>query len=132
MIGIVGGVASGKSLVAEQLASVRAPVVLDADQAGHEVLRTAEVKQRRARRWGDGDFRRGRPDRSRGSWRKIVFAPAPEGPRELKYLEQLTHPRIGQLLRAADRRNWPRPADVPAVVLDAPLLFEGRLGRVLR
>ncbi|MCH8047336.1 MAG: dephospho-CoA kinase, partial [Planctomycetes bacterium] len=38
IIGIIGGVASGKSLVARQLKQLGA-VVLDGDALGHEVLR---------------------------------------------------------------------------------------------
>lgn len=38
ILGLLGGVASGKSLVARQLADMGA-VVLDADRAGHEALR---------------------------------------------------------------------------------------------
>ena len=42
IIGIVGGVASGKSLVARQFEQLGAGV-LGADAAGYDVLRTAEV-----------------------------------------------------------------------------------------
>lgn len=38
IIGILGGVASGKSLVAQQLTQLGAGV-LDADKAGHDALR---------------------------------------------------------------------------------------------
>ena len=98
ILGLLGGVASGKSLVARQLAELGA-VVLDADRAGHEALRLPRVEAAARRRWGDAVFGPdGHIDRSRLA--KIVFAPPPDGPKERKYLEALTHPEIGRRLAA--------------------------------
>ena len=120
VIGIVGGVASGKSLVAEQLRRLGA-VILDADRAGHEVLQEESVRRALRQRWGDDVFDdRGGVDRAAVA--QIVFGPSPTGPQERAFLEQITHPRIGGRLReqvAAAQR-----AGAPVVVLDAPLLFE--------
>ncbi len=118
IIGIVGGVASGKSLVAGQFARLGAGV-LDADRAGHEALRLPAVEAAARQRWGEAVFADGRIDRARLA--RIVFAPGPEGRREREYLEQLTHPEIARLLREqADAL-----AGQAAVgVLDAALLFE--------
>lgn len=120
IIGVIGGVASGKSLVAKQL-SDRGAVVLDADRLGHEVLRQEGVKAEVRRRWSDEVFGPdGEIDRRRLA--RIVFAPSPEGPRERVYLEKLTHPEITRRLRqeisrlAADGQKL--------AVLDAPLLTE--------
>jgi len=55
VIGILGGIASGKSLVARELQN-RGAVVLSADQAGHEVLREAAVEQAARERWGPEVF----------------------------------------------------------------------------
>ena len=98
ILGLLGGVASGKSLVARQLAELGA-VVLDADRAGHEALRLPGVEAAARRRWGDAVFGQdGHIDRSRLA--KIVFAPPPDGPKERKFLETLTHPEIGRRLAA--------------------------------
>ena len=43
MIGIIGGIGSGKSLVADLLAA-RGAVVIDADEVGHEVLDRPEAR----------------------------------------------------------------------------------------
>jgi len=122
VFGIVGGVASGKSLVADQLRSLGA-VVIDADRVGHDVLREPEVKQAIRDRWGDNVF-----DASdevvRRAVAKIVFATPPAGPVELAFLEGLTHPRIGARLKS-ELDSQRRQGNVPAVVLDAPLLFRG-------
>jgi dephospho-CoA kinase len=121
VLGLLGGASSGKSLVARQFAQLGA-YVLDGDRAGHEVLREPEVEQAARRRWGEAIFGPdGRIDRA--ALAAIVFAPAPDGPRELRYLEELTHPRIAERLReeaaAASARS-----DVPALVLDAAVMLK--------
>lgn len=121
VIGVVGGIASGKSAVAEHFRRLGAEV-LSADWIGHEVLREAAVQRAIRERWGEAAFDpHGRVDR--GSLAQIVFAPPPEGPRERLYLEQITHPRIGKRLqeRIAELAQGNGPK---AVVLDAAVLFE--------
>jgi dephospho-CoA kinase len=120
LIGILGGVASGKSLVTRQLARLGAGV-LDADRAGHEVLRLPPIKEAVRRRWGSEVFGPGgHIDRSRLA--RIVFADPPAGPRERKHLEKLTHLEIGRLLsRQAEKLG---ASGMAAAVLDAPLLLE--------
>jgi len=118
VIGILGGVASGKSLVARQLAELGAGV-LDADRAGHEVLRDPEIEAAARRRWGEKVFGTdGRIDRSRLG--QIVFGPGAE--KERKYLEELTHPAIGR--RLADEARRLQQSGTSIAVLDAPLLLE--------
>jgi dephospho-CoA kinase len=121
LIGVAGGVASGKSLVSEQLASLGAEI-FDADRTGHEVLRESQVKESIRLRWG-GDVFTGAGEVDRSKVAEIVFAPPPTGPEELTYLEQLTHPRIGQRLQ--DRMaELARCGQTVAVVLDAPVMFK--------
>ena len=97
VIGILGGVASGKSLVTEQLKQLGAET-LDADRFGHEVLREEQVKKALRERWGDAVFD-AHGEVSRPSLAKIVFGPPPHGPKELTELEKITHPRITDRLR---------------------------------
>ncbi|HEX4129407.1 MAG TPA: dephospho-CoA kinase [Pirellulales bacterium] len=119
ILGILGGVACGKSLVARQFAELGAGL-LDADRAGHEVLRMPEVEQAARARWGDGIFGAdGHVDRA--ALAKIVFAPGAEARRELTYLEQLTHPGIATCLR--QQAGQFAAQHIRAVVLDAPLLL---------
>jgi dephospho-CoA kinase len=120
VIGILGGVASGKSLVSSELAGLGAGV-LDADAAGHEVLRMPAIAAAARRRWGEEIFGAdGQIDRKRLA--RLVFSPPPEGPRQRKYLEELTHPEIGQLLGHEARRM--SESGTVAAILDAPLLLE--------
>jgi dephospho-CoA kinase len=120
VIGLLGGVASGKSTVARQLAALGAGV-LDADHAGHEAIELPQVKEAVRKRWGEAVFGPdGRVDRARLA--RIVFADPPGGPPQRTYLEQLTHPEIGRLLR--EQVAALEAAGVRVAVVDAALLLE--------
>jgi dephospho-CoA kinase len=120
VIGLVGGVASGKSLVARQLVELGAGW-LDADRAGHEVLELEEVKQAIRGRWGDEVFA---PDGrvSRPAIGRRVFGDSTDAVADRRFLERLTHPRIGEIMgrQAATLEEEGKQA----LVLDAPLLME--------
>lgn len=121
LIGVVGGIASGKSEVSGALQRLGAKV-LDADRVGHEVLEDPEVKAAIGRRWGAAVLdAHGLVDRRRVA--AIVFAASPKGPEELTFLEQWTHPRIGQRLRE-QLAEWSRTGRVKAAVLDAPVMLK--------
>jgi dephospho-CoA kinase len=121
ILGLVGGIASGKSQVADCFRDLGA-VVLDADQAGHAVLREPEVIAALQQRWGNGILDAA-GQISRRAVARIVFAVGNDAERE--FLEQLTHPRIQMRLRQelAAVQALPQPPRV--VVIDAALLFEG-------
>ncbi len=120
IIGILGGVASGKTTIARMLAELGA-ALLDADAAGHEVLRRPEIEEALRQRWGTEVFGPdGRIDRAKVA--RIVFGPPPRGPAERAWLEQLTHPEIARLLTDQSRRLAASGTEVG--VLDAPLLLE--------
>jgi dephospho-CoA kinase len=120
IIGLLGGIASGKSLVAELFCRLGAGL-LDGDRAGHEVLLLPEVQQLVRERWGDAVFD---PDGhvDRKALGRIVFEPSDTGRRALEYLEKITHPRIGDRLRqqAADLADAGRTI----AVLDAPVMLK--------
>jgi dephospho-CoA kinase len=125
VIGLLGGVASGKSLVADGFARLSA-VVLDADREAHEVLRQPEVVREIRRRWGEEVIGAdGQVDRR--ALAAIVFGPPPDGPRALAELERIVHPRVRQ---SFDRRidELRREGSCRAVVIDAPLLLEAGWG----
>lgn len=120
VIGLLGGVASGKSLVASELARLGAGL-LDADRAAHEVLQSRPIETAARRRWGPGIFGPdGRIDRARLA--DVVFADSPAANKEREYLEQLTHPEIGRRLGREAKRLAESGCTV--AVLDAPLLLE--------
>ncbi|MBI3465228.1 MAG: dephospho-CoA kinase [Planctomycetes bacterium] len=127
IIGIIGGVGSGKSTVAKQFGRLGA-AVLEADRIGHEVLRREDVRAAVRQRWGEEVFEsQGEVDRSRLA--RMVFGSDAVADQERKYLEHLVHPLIGaeleEQLDAA--RNDPGAA---AVVIDAALLVEAGWDRL--
>jgi dephospho-CoA kinase len=120
VIGLLGGVASGKSLAAAIFAE-HGLGVLDADRAGHEALRLPNIVEAARRRWGDEILGAdGQIERRRLA--KIVFEPGEKGECERKYLEQLTHPEIARLL--VEEANRMAASGVKAVVLDAAVMTE--------
>ncbi len=120
IIGIVGGIASGKSAVAAELAALGA-VVLDADRAAHEVIELPRVKQALVARWGSGILGKS-GEVNRQAVARQVFSPQPSGKTELRFLEQTLHPPIRQQFEAKLDRL--AKTGVPAAVIDAPLLLE--------
>jgi len=126
VIGLVGGIASGKSLVARQLVELGAGL-LDGDRAGHEVLRLPELIREVRHRWGEGVLTDdGQVDRK--ALAAIVFAPPPDGPPELAALERLSHPRILEKLKA-DIERFEREGKQIAV-LDAPVMEKAGWGKL--
>jgi dephospho-CoA kinase len=120
-IGIVGGIASGKSEVAAMFGQLGA-VVLDADILGHEVLKQPEVRQAALDRWGplvqaaDGAL-----DRSQIAAR--VFAQTARGYEDRAFWEGIMHPRIrAAVIGRIAEETAKNPAAV--IVLDAALLIE--------
>ncbi len=116
VIGIVGGVGSGKSTVARVFADLGC-VVSDSDESVREILRDPGVVAQLVQWWGrdiltsDGSI-----DRSRVA--QIVF----DRPFERRKLEGLIHPMVHDRRRALIARAAEDGA--PGVVIDAPLLFE--------
>src|SRR5438046_2933539 len=120
VLGIVGGVASGKSAVAAAFAR-RGATVLDADQVGHEVLLEPEVTAAFRQRWGDAVVG---PDGQvvRREIAARVFGDDPAAIREREFLNSVSHPRIRARLR--DRLEALRAGNTSTAVIDAALLFE--------
>jgi len=120
VVGIAGGVASGKSLVARCFQSFGAKV-LDADRVGHEVLGDAKVIDEIVSKFGEIVLQKGKIDRR--ALGRIVFDPTSEGARSLKCLEEITHPEIGFRIRR-ELLTLKSESEFPAVVLDAPVMFK--------
>lgn len=120
VVGIVGGVASGKSFVAKKFQKLGAGV-LDADRAGHEVLRVPEIILAARDRWGDKILG---PDGQidRKALAAIVFASEAKASAELEHLEKLTHPLIATCLE--QQLYEYNQAGIPIAVLDAPVLLK--------
>lgn len=118
VIGITGGPASGKSLVAREFKRLGADVI-DADRVAREVLAPGkEAYKEVVRAFGSGVLR---PDGTidRKALAKIVFS----DPERLALLNSITHPPIIEIIKKRISVMRRSEAKGP-VVVDAPLLFE--------
>ncbi len=119
VIGILGGIASGKSAAGGFLAGPDG-LLLSADSIAHGILATPEVTALVRERFGPGALdAEGKPDRE--ALAELVFDPR-EGPEHRRALEGWIHPRVCETIWA--RLRAARAAGVPRVVLDVPLLLE--------
>ena len=118
IIGIVGGIGSGKSTVASILESLGC-FVADADANAKLVINEKDVQQRLIEWWGRSVVDNEGVTVS-SAIAEIIFADRQERVR----LESLLHPRIRQL--QTNQFNS-APLDSTGLVIDAPLLFESGL-----
>lgn len=120
VIGLTGGIGSGKSHVA-QLLGQRGCLVADADQMAREAIDTPAVVKRIRERWGEDVLdSEGRVNRKAIS--NLVF----QNQEERAWLESIIHP----LVEAMRTRLFDSaPEGTRALVIDAPLLLEADLGR---
>jgi dephospho-CoA kinase len=122
VVGLVGGVASGKSEVSRQLQSHGAHVV-HADAIGHEVLREPDVREALVIHFGNSILSADATEIDRSQLAKRVFGDDPAIVSERRHLESIVHPRIRQ--RIADALDAARRApEIWLIVLDVPLLIE--------
>ena len=117
IIGLTGGIASGKSAVADILEE-QGCFISDSDLIAHEVLLEPDVVRALVDRWGSEVLAEdGTP--VRGNIARLVFSE----PKQRQWLESLLHPRINAR-RSAAIEAVIASGRVPACVIDAPLLFE--------
>jgi dephospho-CoA kinase len=117
VIGLLGGMGSGKSRVAAEFARHGACIV-NADQLGHEALRQPAIRDHLVQRWGrDILDENGEIDRSRVA--RIVFAEEAER----KKLEAVVHVHITRRIQEEIKEAQNEPL-VKLVVLDAAIMLE--------
>ena len=116
VIGLVGGIGSGKSAAADAFEKLGC-VVSDSDKAVREVLTRPEVAERLVEWWGRGILdSENRVDRKKVA--DIVF----RDDFERRRLEGLVHPLVRESRETLIARARERGAK--GVIIDAPLLFE--------
>jgi dephospho-CoA kinase len=122
VIGLTGGIGSGKSTVARLFARLGCGVI-DADALAREALQDSHVVRQLVSWWGDGILdEQGRVDRRKIA--DIVF----DKPDELARLEAVVHPAVHHRRHEIRRQMQDDPAIV-AIVEDCPLLLEKQLDR---
>jgi len=120
IIGIVGGIGSGKSFVAKLFGELGC-LVVDSDDQVREAYRDASVLATLRQWWGEDVIG---PDGAVN--KRAIAARVFADPRERERLEGLLHP----LVNAARERQMATAADDPSVaafVWDTPLLLEAGL-----
>jgi dephospho-CoA kinase len=114
---LLGGMGSGKSAVAAELAR-RGGRVISGDQLGHEALRQPAIREAVVQRWGlEVLDEKGNINRQRLG--AIVFA----DPAQRRALETLVHPWIGRRLAEEIAAAKSDPA-CRLIVVDAAILLE--------
>lgn len=117
ILGLIGGIGGGKSLVAAELAR-RGGRVIAGDLLGHEGLRQPEIKAEVVRRWGKDVLDENGEVNRRRLGEKIFADPAERG-----VLEALLFPYIERRFREETAKANDDPA-VDFVVLDAAVMLE--------
>ena len=117
IIGVLGGVGSGKSTVAAEFAKLGCAVI-DADKIAHELLEREAVKEKIIASFGKAILDSAEKINHK-KLADIVFADADK----LSLLNKIIHPlvleRAEQLIKQINRQN-----QIKAIVLDMPLLAE--------
>jgi dephospho-CoA kinase len=113
-VGLTGAIGSGKSEALRILSGLGA-ATLSTDEVAHEALADAEILPQLVERWGPDVQVDGAVNRERVG--AIVF----NDPDELRWLESLTHPKVGQ--KVIEWREGLGPG-VELAVVEVPLLFE--------
>lgn len=121
VIGIVGGIGSGKSALSRWVAERYPVVLIDADQLGHAVLTDPQVITQLRTAFDDGilDANGGI---NRAELARRVFGPTRDQQVARQQLEAIVHPAIRQ--RAEARMAEADPQKHVAILLDAAILLE--------
>jgi dephospho-CoA kinase len=121
IIGLVGGIGSGKSFVAQIFAD-EGCVVIDSDAAVGEAYQRPEVRQK-LREWWGGQILLPNGQINRKEIARRVF----NDEQERRRLEQLIHPIVAEL-RDEQMQVGAADPSVKAYIWDTPLLLEAGLG----
>lgn len=128
VLGILGGLAGGKSTVAGLLAR-RGAAVIDADRIGHQVLERPEVRDALRSAFGEQIL-----DKASRIERRLLaqaaFGSPHGGPHGVDVLNGIVHPPILEEIRLRVE-EIKRLKEVPLIVLDAALLVETGLDKEL-
>ncbi|HSI69953.1 MAG TPA: dephospho-CoA kinase [Gillisia sp.] len=113
VIGLTGGIGSGKTTVAGFFKELGIPVYI-ADDAGKKLLETSEaVRSAVISLLGPSAYKSNMPDR------KFIASQVFASAEKLEKLNLIIHPAV-----AAHFENWKKEQDAPYVIYEAAILFE--------
>ena len=125
LVGLTGGIASGKSTVAKILQSLGAAIV-NADDLAREVVEPGHEAWKEIVAAFGADILQSDQTLDRQKLRTLIF----NQPEARKRLESIIHPRVRAL--AEERIRDYAAAGYPVAIYEVPLLFEGNLQEWLR
>jgi len=120
LLGLTGGIGSGKSTVASIFRELGAHVI-DADEVAREVVQAGEPALQAIREVFGADVLDAQGHLDRGAMASRVF----NDPEALARLNAIVHPAVAQ--RTRERIEASRRRGDPWVVYDVPLLYENGL-----
>src|SRR5690606_26389937 len=113
IIGLTGGIGSGKSTVAKWFEEKKIPVYNSDLEARRLMNESAEIRRRLIERFGEEIYQPSGLNRARLA--RLVF----QNPAELKALNEIVHPIVFD-----DFRIWIKKQNAKFVVKEAAILFE--------
>lgn len=125
LVGLTGGIASGKSTVAAILRRLGAAVI-DADELARQVVQPGQIAWHEIVEAFGRDVLQADGSLDRPKLRKIVF----DDPHARAKLEAMIHPRVRAL--AEEKIRELAAAGYPVIVYEVPLLFEVGLHESIR
>ncbi len=120
VIGITGGIASGKSTIAGMLVSLGADLI-DADKICHELINTKEIALKITKRWGS-HLQDNSAKIKRDVLAEIVFSDE----KDISALNSIIHPVAIKQIKS-EIAKLHEEVTTEAIVLDAALLVESKL-----
>lgn len=113
IIGLTGGIGSGKTTIANHFIALGIPVYI-ADEAGRKMMQSQEILDRIKEKFGVSVFEENQLNRAKLA--EIVF----NSPEKLKQLNAIVHPAVKN-----DFKHWlEEHQEFPLVIYEAAILFE--------
>ncbi|MBC7840366.1 MAG: dephospho-CoA kinase [Nitrospiraceae bacterium] len=123
LVGLTGGVATGKSTVAKMFKQCGA-VVIDADELAHEVVKPGKPAWREI----VGLFGKAVLNQDRSLNRQALGSIVFRNPKKRRQLEHIIHPRVARE-QARLTKQATRTDPTAVVIYDVPLLFEAGIDK---
>lgn len=113
LIGITGGIGSGKTTVANFFKELGIPVYI-ADDEAKKLMHRSPIKEELINLFGEEAY-----DQSESLNRKFIAAQVFDRKKQLEQLNQIVHPRVTE-----DFKSWIQQQHAPYVLYEAAILYE--------
>lgn len=113
LIGITGGIGSGKTTVANFFKELDIPVYI-ADDEAKKLMHRSPIKEELINLFGEEAY-----DQSGSLNRKFIAAQVFDRKKQLEQLNQIVHPRVTE-----DFKSWIQQQHAPYVLYEAAILYE--------